>query len=102
MTRRNPAAIPVTSPLPSSTEDPRLRLLQALASDGGAVSLPRLCKRLGMRMSVLLRMLAQLGETPIGDAHAPGHVAVSNEGERRFARITDAGRAWLDANESRR
>ncbi len=91
MTRRTPLHIRVTSPPPSSTE----ALLQALAADGGDVSLPRLCKRLGLRMSVLLRMLAMLGETPIGAGPAPGHVAVSDAGERKFARITEAGRAWL-------
>jgi hypothetical protein len=91
MTLRKPLPTPVTSPPPSSAET----LLQALAAEGGEVSLPRLCKRLGLRMSVLLRLLAMLGETPIGDAPALGHVAVSDDGERQFARITEAGRAWL-------
>ena len=81
----------MTSPLPSSAE----ALLRELAADGGEVSLPRLCKRLGLRMSVLLRMLAALGETPIGDAPAPGYIAVRDDGERQFARITEAGLAWL-------
>ncbi|RZA19482.1 MAG: hypothetical protein EOP93_08540 [Lysobacteraceae bacterium] len=81
----------VTSPPPSSVE----ALLEALAADGGDVSLPRLCKRLGLRMSVLLRMLAALGETPIGDAPALGYVSVRDDGERQLARITEAGRAWL-------
>lgn len=76
--------------------------MQALAADGGAVSLPRLCKRLGVRMSVLLRMLAMLGETPIGDAPALGHVAVSDDGERQFARITEAGRALLSGSPGHR
>ena len=86
-----PARRHVTSPLPSSAE----ALLRELAAAGGEVSLPRLCKRLGLRMSVLLRMLAALGETPIGDAPALGYVLVRDDGERQFARITDAGRAWL-------
>lgn len=81
----------MTSPLPSSAE----ALLRELAADGGEVSLPRLCKRLGVRMSVLLRMLAALGETPIGDDPAAGYIAIRDDGERQFARITDAGRAWL-------
>jgi hypothetical protein len=81
----------VTSPLPSSAE----ALLRTLAADGGEVSLPRLCKRLGMRMSVLLRLLAALGETPISDARALGYVTVRDDGERRMARITELGRAWL-------
>ncbi len=83
----------MTSPLPSSAE----ALLRLLADDGGAVSLPRLCKRLGLRMSVLMRMLALLGPTSIGDAPPLGFVAVIEDGERRLARITPAGRAWLAA-----
>jgi hypothetical protein len=75
-------------------------LLQALAADAGDVSLPRLCKRLGIRMSVLLRLLAMLGETPIGDAPASGHVAITDDGERRFARISVAGLAWLASHDS--
>ena len=86
-----PARRHVTSPLPSSAE----ALLRELAAAGGEVSLPRLCKRLGLRMSVLLRMLAALGETPIGDAPALGYVLVRDDGERQFVQITDAGRAWL-------
>ena len=38
---------------------------------------------------------AALGETPIGDAPALGYVLVRDDGERQFAQITDAGRAWL-------
>jgi hypothetical protein len=70
-----------------------------LAADGGEVSLPRLCKRLDLRMSVLLRLLATIGETPLGDAPAPGYAAVRDDGERRVARITEAGLAWLAARE---
>jgi len=81
----------VTSPLPSSAE----ALLRELAADGGEVSLPRLCKRQGLRMSVLLRMLAALGDTPIGDAPALSYVVVREDGERHLARITAAGLARL-------
>ncbi len=81
----------MTSPLPSSAE----ALLRELAADGGEVSLPKLCKRLGLRMSVLMRMLAALGETSIGDAPALGYVGVRDDGERQFAWITEAGCAWL-------
>ena len=86
-----PARRRVTSPLPSSAE----ALLRELAAAGGEVSLPRLCKRLGLRRSVLLRMLAALGGTPIGDAPALGYVIVRDDGERQFAWIAEAGRAWL-------
>lgn len=81
----------MTSPLPSSAD----ALLRALAAEGGEVSLPKLCKRLGLRMSVLMRMLTALGGTPIGDQPALGYITVREDGERQFARITDAGRAWL-------
>ena len=81
----------MTSPLPPSAE----ALLRELAAADGEVSLPKLCKRLGLRMSVLLRMLAALGETPIGDALALGYVCVRDDGERQLARITDAGLARL-------
>ena len=79
MTRRRQAHSRVTSPLPSSAE----ALLRELAADGGEVSLPRLCKRLGLRMSVLMRLLAALGDTPIGDAPALGYVSVRDDGERQ-------------------
>lgn len=86
-----PLRSPVTSPLPSSAE----ALLRALAADGGEVSLPRLGKRLGVRMSVLLRLLSALGNVPIGNIPALGYVIVLGDGERQFARISDAGCAWL-------
>ena len=86
----------MTSPLPSSAE----ALLRTLAADGGEVSLPRLCKRLGLRMSVLLRLLAALGETPIGDAPALDYISVRDDGERQLARITEAGRAWLATHDA--
>lgn len=76
-------------------------LLAVLAAEPDGMSLPRLCKRTGLRMSVLLRTLAWIGETPIGDAPAPGHVAVTTDGERQLARITEAGRAWLSMHGAR-
>jgi hypothetical protein len=52
-------------------------------------SAPALARRLA------IGMLAALGETPIGDEPAVGYIAVRDDGERQFARITQAGRAWL-------
>ncbi|HVI60053.1 MAG TPA: hypothetical protein VM619_14430 [Luteimonas sp.] len=49
------------------------------------MSLPRLCKRLGLRMSVLLRELAWLGEETIGGRPGPGLVRVERRGEREIA-----------------
>ncbi|TDK25035.1 hypothetical protein E2F46_07655 [Luteimonas aestuarii] len=76
----------------SSDQAPlRTALLAELAAHPEGVSLPRLCKRLGVRMSVLLRELAWLGDGDIGGIHAEGLVQVSSEGERQVARLTGLG-----------
>lgn len=67
-------------------------LLAMLAGEPGGVSLPRLCKRLGVRMSVLLRELAWIGEDAIGDHPAPGWVRVEEHGESSLAVLTERGR----------
>ena len=71
----------MTSPSPSTTE----ALLALLAEAPDGVSLPRLCKRLDLRMSVLLRELAWLGEAPIGGTPGPGLVRVERRGDRDVA-----------------
>ena len=68
-------------------------LLTELAAAPDGMSLPRLCKRFGVRMSVLLRTLAYLGEERIGDAQGPGWVRTVEDGERTLAQLTDSGRA---------
>ncbi|MFL6587288.1 MAG: hypothetical protein ACJ8GV_10450 [Luteimonas sp.] len=68
-------------------------LLTELAAAPDGMSLPRLCKRLGVRMSVLMRTLAYLGEERIGDAQGPGWVRTVQDGERTLAQLTDSGRA---------
>ena len=68
-------------------------LLAELAAAPDGMSLPRLCKRLGIRMSVLLRTLAYLGDERIGDAQGPGWVRTIEDGERTLAQLTDSGRA---------
>lgn len=70
-------------------------LLAMLAGEAGGVSLPRLCKRLGVRMSVLLRELAWIGEDPIGDHPAPGWVRVEAHGDNSLAVLTERGRERL-------
>ncbi len=70
-------------------------LLAMLAGEPGGVSLPRLCKRLGVRMSVLLRELAWIGEDAIGDHPAPGWVRVEAHGESSLAVLTERGRERL-------
>lgn len=72
-------------------------LLALLAQHPDGLSLPRVCKRLGLRMSVLLRELAWLGEEAIGDTAGPGWVRVDERGETRVAVLTERGRARLAA-----
>ncbi len=82
----------------SPTEVPlRDRLLAELVAAPDGLSLPRACKRLGVRMSVLLREIAWLGDQPIGGAVGPGLVRVENRGERRIVRLTDLGRQHVAA-----
>lgn len=70
-------------------------VLRALADAPEGLSLPRLCKRLQWRMSVLLRVLAWLGEDEIGAQPGAGWVRVEQQGERPSARLTPRGReAW--------
>ncbi|MEA5124327.1 hypothetical protein [Xanthomonas floridensis] len=67
------------------------QLLQALADTPDGVSLARLCKQLGVRMSVLLRTLAWLGTANLDGEPGPDWVRVDERGERQFAVITAAG-----------
>ena len=70
-------------------------LLALLAEHPDGLSLPRVCKRLGVRMSVLLRELAWIGEDAIGDTPGPGWVRVDASGETQVATITARGHARL-------
>ncbi|MCC4618760.1 hypothetical protein LL965_01200 [Xanthomonas cassavae CFBP 4642] len=73
--------------------DPQLtaQLLHALADAPQGVSLAKLCKQLGVRMSVLLRTLAWLGTANLDGEPGPDWVRVEERGERQFAAITAAG-----------
>ncbi|MEA9565551.1 hypothetical protein [Xanthomonas sp. WHRI 8932A] len=73
--------------------DPQLtaQLLQALADTPDGVSLSRLCKQLGVRMSVLLRTLAWLGSANLDGQPGPGWIHVEERGDRQFAALTPAG-----------
>ena len=64
---------------------PQRALLAELAREPDGISLPRLCKRLGWRMSVLMRELAWLGEASIGGQPGPGLVRVERRGDRDIA-----------------
>lgn len=77
----------------SSADDPlAAAIVAALAAAPGGLSLPRLCKRLDVRMSVLMRTLAWIGEDRIGGIPGAGLVRVTRDGERDIAMLTDAGR----------
>ena len=85
-----------TSRPPLSVDAPLLHaLLAELAAQPDGVSTARLCKRLGLRMSVLLRTLARIGEDPIAGAPGPGWVRLREDGARTLVLITGAGRALL-------
>ncbi|MBO9880103.1 hypothetical protein [Xanthomonas sp. D-109] len=75
--------------------DPLLtaRLLQLLAEAPEGMVLARVCKRLEVRMSVLLRTLAWLGDAELAGQPGPGWVRVERAGERELAVLTVAGRA---------
>jgi hypothetical protein len=71
-------------------------ILTALAQHPEGLSLPRLCKRLGLRMSVLLRELAWLGADAIGEVPGPDLVRVEQRRDLTMAVLTDLGRRHLD------
>src|SRR3546814_16113815 len=88
----------VTARLPSKGEPgaagdaaPPCALLAELAREPDGISLPRLCTRMGWRMSVLMRALAWLGEEPIGGHTGPGQVRVERRGGRGIAPFTTSG-----------
>ena len=69
--------------------------LETLAElDGGnGVSLPRLAKRTGLRVSVLLRLYTLMSDARVGDDAGPGSVRLHvDEDGRWIAKITPAGR----------
>ncbi|KAF1719340.1 hypothetical protein [Pseudoxanthomonas wuyuanensis] len=72
-------------------------VLAELARHAEGVSLSRLCKRLDVRMSALLRALAWLGEDAIGGTPGPGWVQLETDGARTTARLTERGRSALAA-----
>lgn len=77
-------------------------ILRALAEESGGheaaaaapgMSLPRLGKRLGQGVSVLMRELTLMSDAAVGGQRGPGWVRVEQAGERWVAHLTDAGRA---------
>lgn len=70
----------------------------AQAPGGGPVSLPRLGKRLGQGVSVLMRQLTLLGDATLGGVPGPGLVKVTQLDDRWVAALTETGRAWCNAH----
>lgn len=68
-------------------------LLAELAASAEPVSASKLCKRLGVRMSSLLRCASYLGEGVIGGQAGPGLVSITQDGERQMLALTEKGRA---------
>jgi hypothetical protein len=71
-------------------------VLDELSRHPEGISLPRLCKRLGLRMSVLLRELAWLGSDPIGGTPGPDLVRVEQRGDLVTAMLTERGRRQVE------
>ena len=61
------------------------------------MSLPRLGKRLGQGVSVLMRQLTLMGNAVIGGARGPGWVRVEQIDDRWVAHLTAAGRSMATA-----
>lgn len=74
-------------------------ILRELAStpEASGMSLPRLGKRLGQGVSVLMRQLTLMGHAAIGGAHGPGWVRVEQVNDRWVAHLTAAGRSMATA-----
>jgi hypothetical protein len=71
-------------------------LLAELAASKEPVSAARLCKRLKIRMSTLLRSVAFLSDHEIGGQPGPGLVYMTQDGERSLLALTEKGRAECD------
>jgi hypothetical protein len=64
----------------------------ATAPPPGGMSLPRLAKRLGLGVSVVMRQLSLMGDAVIGGQAGPGWVRVEQTEDRWVAYLTEAGR----------
>lgn len=71
-------------------------LLAVLAEYPQGASLPRLAKRLGLRASSLMRLLAPLGGESLGGVPGPGWIAMHEHQGGWTVRLTEAGRQALD------
>lgn len=64
-------------------------VLAELARHPEGIALPRLRKRLDVRMSLLMRTLAWLGEDSIGGVEAAGLVRIETRNGTEIAVLTD-------------
>ncbi len=64
----------------------------AAAPPPAGMSLPRLAKRLGLGVSVVLRQLSLMGDAVIGGQAGPGWVRVVQTEDRWVVHLTEAGR----------
>lgn len=81
-----------SSASPEALAEAALRALAEL-DQGQGVSLPRLAKHLGLRVSVLLRLYTLMSEATLGEQAGPGWVRlVCDDAGRWRAWITAAGR----------
>ncbi len=65
----------------------------ATAPPPGGMSLPRLAKRLGLGVSVVMRQLSLMGDAVIGGQPGPGWVRVEQTEDRWVAYLTEVGRS---------
>lgn len=68
-------------------------LAQAHGEAGAGMSLPRLGKRLGQGVSVLMRQLTLMSDATVGGQKGPGWVRVVQADDRWTAHLTDEGLA---------
>ena len=69
----------------------------AAAPSVGGMSLPRLAKRLGLGVSVVLRQLSLMGDAVIGGQAGPAWVRVVQTEDRWVVHLTEAGRSVAEA-----
>ena len=74
------------------SDDLNRAILLALSQETAPVSVPKLCKRLGLGASVLMRAMTLMGEASLGGQPGPGWVTLQLQGDRWVAALTDAGR----------
>ena len=61
-----------------------------------SMSLPRLCKRLGYSASTVMRQLALMGETAVGETPGLGWVQVCVHQDRQLVQLTPQGYAYAE------